>query len=197
MKKDLYEIIGVDKNATKEEIKKQYRKKSMENHPDHGGDKDKFSEIALSYKILSKEESRKKYDDGENLFESNKTELEVIMPVLLDIIYSSQSLSFYNVLSSVENIIKQRKYQDCDLIILALNRYKEKLLEFNKRIKTKEENIIAELITNQINLIDSEILNLQKKSNDLDKALIYLKKYKYVTDPTGLPNLFNNTNYSV
>ena len=42
MAKDYYKILGVSKNATKEEIKKAFRKAAQQHHPDKGGDSDKF-----------------------------------------------------------------------------------------------------------------------------------------------------------
>lgn len=57
-----YDILGVNRNATQEEIKKAYRKLSLKNHPDKGGDVDKFKEISTAYDILSNEITRRKYD---------------------------------------------------------------------------------------------------------------------------------------
>jgi molecular chaperone DnaJ len=65
-KRDYYEILGVQKNASKEEIKKSYRKQALKYHPDKNpGNKeaeDKFKEAAEAYEVLSNDEKRAKYD---------------------------------------------------------------------------------------------------------------------------------------
>lgn len=61
--KDYYEILGVDINATEEEIKKAYRKKAKEHHPDKGGDAEVFQEVQEAYEVLSDPEKRQKYDE--------------------------------------------------------------------------------------------------------------------------------------
>ena len=63
---DYYKILGLNKNASAEEIKKAYRKMAMKYHPDHTkGDKaaeEKFKEISEAYAVLSDKEKRKQYD---------------------------------------------------------------------------------------------------------------------------------------
>lgn len=65
--KDYYKILGVDKNATKEDIKKAYRKLAMKYHPDKTkGDssaEEKFKSINEANEVLSDPEKRKKYDE--------------------------------------------------------------------------------------------------------------------------------------
>ena len=65
-KRDYYEVLGVDKNATVDEIKKAYRKKAIQYHPDKNpGDKEaeeKFKEAAEAYSVLSDPDKRAKYD---------------------------------------------------------------------------------------------------------------------------------------
>ena len=66
MAKDFYEILGVSKTASADELKKAYRKLAMQHHPDKNpGDKkaeEKFKEISHAYDILSDEQKRAAYD---------------------------------------------------------------------------------------------------------------------------------------
>ena len=71
-KRDYYEVLGVAKNATADEIKKAYRKKAVQYHPDRNpGDKEaeeKFKEAAEAYDVLSDADKRAKYDKwGHNM----------------------------------------------------------------------------------------------------------------------------------
>ena len=66
MAEDYYQLLGVEKGASGEEIKKAYRKLAMKYHPDHTkGDKaaeEKFKKISEAYAVLSDKEKRKEYD---------------------------------------------------------------------------------------------------------------------------------------
>jgi len=70
---DYYEILGVGKNATQDEIKKAYRKLALKWHPDKNKSKEaesKFKEINKAYEVLSDPKKRARYDQyGPSVFE--------------------------------------------------------------------------------------------------------------------------------
>ena len=62
-KRDYYEILGISKNASDDEIKKAYRKAAVKYHPDKdGGDEAKFKEVGEAYEVLKDSSKRQRYD---------------------------------------------------------------------------------------------------------------------------------------
>lgn len=61
--KDYYQILGVARTASADEIKRAYRKLASQHHPDKGGDKARFQEIQEAYNVLGDADQRQQYDN--------------------------------------------------------------------------------------------------------------------------------------
>jgi curved DNA-binding protein len=61
---DFYQTLGVDRNASQDDIKKAYRKLANKHHPDKGGDQAKFKDISVAYDTLGDAQKRAEYDMG-------------------------------------------------------------------------------------------------------------------------------------
>jgi molecular chaperone DnaJ len=85
-KRDYYEVLGVQKNASKEDIKSAYRKLALQYHPDRNkepGAEEKFKELSEAYAVLSDDEKRKRYDiyghvGAEEVFRGSEANFEEI-----------------------------------------------------------------------------------------------------------------------
>ena len=105
-KRDFYDVLGVSKNASPEELKSAYRKLAVKHHPDKNPDnkasEDKFKEAGEAYGILSDQEKKQNYDNfGHAAFEGGGGGDKVV--VLVELIFQIYLKIFSEILVVVED----------------------------------------------------------------------------------------------
>jgi molecular chaperone DnaJ len=111
-KKDYYEILGVPRNASQEEIKRAYRRLARKYHPDINKSpeaKEKFKEINEAYQVLSDPEKRRLYDMyGHDAFDASQQQQQTV--------YTSEMPNLEDLLDEVSNFVKEGFSFDFDTI---------------------------------------------------------------------------------
>lgn len=65
-----YDVLGVARDSSKDDIRRAYKRLAVQMHPDKGGDPEKFKELAAAYEVLSDEDKRQRYDQlGDDMFQ--------------------------------------------------------------------------------------------------------------------------------
>lgn len=127
---NLYDILGIDKDASQDDVRKAYRKKAQENHPDKNpNDKDagkKFYQVKVAYEVLSDAKRRKKYD---NYGDTNED-----IPQL-------RVLAIQEVCAMVLQIVDQVDINKTDVIKLAVANFKKNIEIHEDKIEKSKANI--------------------------------------------------------
>lgn len=161
IEEDLYELLGVGRDATPAEIKAAYRSLVKTHHPDIGGDPEFFVKLNAAYNVLTNEEERKYYDSTGEVYGVNPSLFQEMvlqtMLVVFDQIIDMAIRTGTNI-DDIDDFILRYK----EIGIVTCDRYKkekekaDKLLaslrKLEKRISRKgeEKNIFADHINDRI-----------------------------------------------
>lgn len=185
---DLYKELGLDKNAGDAEIKKAYRAKAFDSHPDRvKGREHDFKAVAMAYRVLSDPVRRKYYDEtGGIKKDENKNA----------IVYARLIMLFQQFLEKV--ITGEKNYKSNDVFklmeraitegIAGIKTDQEKIgarikimCEIEARIKYKKEkdNIFINYLVDQRRLLNARVEELSAEVKISRDCLKFLKGFKY------------------
>lgn len=177
-----YEILGLDSNTSIEDIKLKYRQLASENHPDKGGDTEKFKLISLAYQILIDPIKRKTYDQN-GVFFADSSVLQEVKDHLQRIFQNQINVhdpNHHDLILSMKNEVNTSKSH----IIASLEQTKLNIQKFEKiknklKMKQKSENILLELLENRINDSYVDIKGLTRRLQVYDYMVSILDNYHY------------------
>lgn len=190
--KDLYKILGISKKATAEEIKKAYREKAKELHPDKGGDEEDFKELNEAYEILSDEEKRAVYDLTKDKKESKKA-LDTLAIDFLKGIFVSELNKLSNddllrksILLTVRFKIEESVKESERNIKFYMER-KANLEILKKRVKIKKRkgyNSFREVVEEEISFCKNNVLKFKNDVKISKRSVFYLDMLTSTTERT-------------
>lgn len=154
----LYEDLDVTPESTPEEIKKAYRKKARESHPDQGGDPEEFKKISKAYEILSDTNRRERYDS------TGQTEPENDLDPKIRMIIRSAFLNSDTPIRHIRGKLKSALHEVED----QRSRIKEVIKTLQKRLEKFLEKNTSELV---VETIEGAIAEKEHEAEQLTKGL--------------------------
>lgn len=183
-----YDVLGVARDATPEEIKAAFRKKSSEHHPDKGGDAAAMQAVNRAYEVLSDPARRSQYDESGDDEQRN---LEADAQGLLASLFQSAMASQDETIDPVKWTFYQLqgKVTEAEAEVKAAHRYIEKLGRRRGTVRRKtadKPNLVHSLIDARIASIRKTIPQNERVAAVARAALEALKDYEYVEpEPPG------------
>lgn len=182
---NLYLILEVSKEATKEEIKKAYRKLAFKHHPDQGGNKEDFNLILNAYNVLSDEELREFYDKTGQVKKNdfiqrfNAFISEIIIPTIIN----TNSVSNVDMVERMCATIKKAK-SELNLHIEKIENKSKSLQEVIDRLIIKKncDDSLRDTFNQTIEIDKNKIEAIKRDVVFLDKCYYIVSGYTYKFD---------------
>lgn len=211
MKINPYKTLNVPKDATAAEIKKAYKKKAKEKHPDTGGNKDDFSALSTAYGLLSSPEKRAYFDEfGEEQPVDNILNQAIgIINTMIDEMFKQcdeNNIAQFDIIKHMIDMVNaglneiQHHVVMQQNIIIKLDAI-EKV--FNKRLKHKKSatsiNFFTLTAANKRNATNKNISDLETKQTIHKKVIELLSDFEFNVEHAPsinwghLGNIFNAT----
>ncbi len=170
---NLYEILGVDKESTLEEIKKAYKILANKYHPDKGGDSSLFVNVQKAYDVLSDPEARKIYDETGNISKIDNSRAEDIS-VLAQFIstavthINSSNFGYSDIFKVIDGLISATVAQTKQSMSAVDERLLVEKMVLDK-IK-KKDSIVYSVIAKNVEALNKNIEAHKERLKILDRV---------------------------
>lgn len=190
---DLYETLGIDKSATKSEIKSAYRSLAQKHHPDRqDGDADRFKAIQAAYDVLSNDVKREEYDKTGSIpgvQSIDSMALEMISSFAMQAM-EKNGFAVRNYIPIVDAAIKSKRYEAKD----AIRSMDKRLSSINRLLDSFEAAAMTRPLEHKKSTIESGQAQAKQAIEIMDAAIIVLEGYRF-TGQVQIPNeVFNVRN---
>lgn len=186
---DLYQLLGLKRAATREEVRKAYRRKAKSSHPDSGGSEEAFNALTAAHDVLADARRRERYDSTGEIEQARPdnfdgSAIEVIAQKLGMIIHAEQDLTSLDIGAVIEQAIREdialRKSS-----IANQRRAVERAAALRARVKRKANNA-DNMLARVLDWHESSAQDHAKKNEEavraMERALEILEGYSFIDD---------------
>lgn len=184
----LYEILGIEPNATQKEIKKAYRDKSKETHPDkEDGDEEEFKLVSQAYEVLSNEERRAIYDDTGDTSEvdNHSRVIDFLANQVIPAVMKVKDVSKIDLIGEIKGQINI-EFEVLLKSELTTNQEIKRLEGANKRLQIKKgvdaENVFGKIFEKVIKEKNRDLIHFEREKEFLREADKFINDYYYMSD---------------
>jgi curved DNA-binding protein CbpA len=186
---DLYQLLGLKRAATREEVRKAYRRKAKSSHPDSGGSEEAFNALTAAHDVLADAKRRERYDSTGEIEQARPdnfdgSAIEVIAQKLGMIIHAEQELTSLDIGAVIEQAIREdialRKSS-----IANQRRAVERAAALRARVKRKAnnaDNMLARVIDWHESSAQDHVKRNEEAVRAMERALEILEGYSFIDD---------------
>lgn len=190
---NLYDSLGVPKDADRETIRKAYRKRAKQAHPDAGGTPEQFALVKIAHDTLTDDDRRAHYDRtgefSEKAPDNTQSEIMNLISRCLDMVLTTadqngalETIFFKDVVNLIKQQIDElvkKSYSAATDMQQGIELNQRLLKKFRRKHKNDSPDLLAALITGRVRTYQAGIANQQKQRKIAEKAIEFLKEYSF------------------
>jgi DnaJ-class molecular chaperone len=178
----LYDTLGVNKDASQDDIKSAYKEKAKECHEDAGGDHESMVELNKAYGILKDPVKRDKYDKtGETESQSFEARFQQYVQTIFMSLVDNHDADYTDLIGEFKAYTEMIIEDNGKRVKDAEKRLK-KLEKVFKRVSAKSENRIGMVLQNNMDNVKLEIGIIEENIKFMGECLLCLENYSYQVD---------------
>lgn len=179
---DLYEVLGVARDATPDDIRRAYRAKAKAAHPDTGGSEEAFQALSRAHAVLSDMERRRVYDETgrvDDAVDNTDAKATVVLDRLVNDWCADDNAKSRDVIAWMKAEVATAKREATDYIE-TMRGHELRLIDLTGRFEKKpERDILGRMLQSKLEIVRNAIAGAESNIKTLDRAVEMLDGYKF------------------
>lgn len=180
---DPYDALGVERDASPDDVKRAYQRRARETHPDRGGSKEDFQNVSRAYRLLSDPGKRSRFDQTGSDTGPDNTEAMVFNAVGVVLLQILANGGHGDIIQQARSyFVNQREglLRECANAETNITRYEKAAKRLTR--KSKGRNVLSEMIVFESKKLRQRIDATQQQIAHFDRVMQFLKDYEYNVD---------------